>query len=210
MGRRPDPPGVVAAKGNPSKLKKETVKGRLTEARRVAKLLAEAPAESARPLAPPKFLDERFPAALAVWRNLAPRLSETHRLAKLHRGTFAMFCVYYAEWVAANEDIAKHGFYQVVETVVGGAMERIRPIVKIREIAFANCMTLSSEFGLTPADEYALFRDQRLAAQNNADLFDEAETPEEPVAEASQEPVRRSIVGSLGAMDGIPPGQRAN
>lgn len=214
MGRRGDPPGLQAAKRHPGKREK-TVKARLAEARRVAHLLAEAPTESGDKLSPPKFLDARFPAALQVWRSLAPKLRETHRLPNQHRLTFALFCVYYAEWVTANEDIAKHGYSQLVETVAGGAMERIRPVVRMREIALANVMDLSKNFGLTPTDEYALFAHQRVAAQANAGLFD-ALDPVEPASEAdaagpSEEPAQpRSMVGGLASLDGVPPGSRPN
>ncbi|HZZ36152.1 MAG TPA: P27 family phage terminase small subunit, partial [Caulobacteraceae bacterium] len=172
-GRRAEPPGLQAAKGNPRQRGQGGVKARLAEAARVAKLLAEAPADGADTLAPPKFLDGRFAGALAVWRNLSPKLRETHRLTALHRPTFALFCVYFAEWVACNEDIARNGYYQSVPMTNGlGEMERIRPAVKIRDMAFASVMELSKHFGLTPSDEYAIFRDQRLAADRNPDLFD--------------------------------------
>lgn len=215
MGRRGDPPGLQAAKRHPGKREK-TVKARLAEARRVAALLAEAPAEDGGKLAPPKFLDQRFPAALQVWRSLAPKLRETHRLPNQHRLTFALFCVYFAEWVTANEDLAKNGYSQMVETVAGGAMERVRPVVKMREIAFANVMDLSKNFGLTPTDEYTLFAHQRVAAQNNAGLFDDpgqvaAGSPAndgQSAGEPSEEP--RSMIGGLAGLDGAPPGQRPN
>lgn len=214
MGRRGDPPGLQAAKRHPGKREK-TVKARLAEARRVAQLLAEAPAESGDKLAPPKFLDQRFPAALQVWRSLAPKLRETHRLPNQHRLTFALFCVYYAEWVTANEDIARNGYSQMVETVAGGAMERVRPVVRMREIAFANVMDLSKNFGLTPTDEYALFAHQRVAAQANAGLFDDPDAmapASQPDGETpSEEPVQpRSMIGGLASLDGAPPGSRPN
>lgn len=213
MPRRADPPGLQAAKGYPGKREK-TVKKRLEEARRVAKLLADAPAEGSAKLAPPKFLDLRFPGALAVWRQLAPKLRETHRLPNQHRLTFAMLCVYFAEWVSANEDIAKNGYSQFVPTVAaGGEMERIRPVVRMREIAFTNVMELSGLFGLTPADEYSLFKDQRLAATNNPGLFDDDPEPAPTQADAHDgEPAERpSSLGGMGAMDSAPPvGVRPN
>lgn len=213
MARRSDPPGLQAAKGHPRQRGKATVKARLAEARRVAQLLADAPAETGDKLAPPKFLDARFPAALQVWRALAPKLRETHRLPNQHRYIFALFCVYFAEWVTANEDIAKYGHTQLVETIAGGQMERVRPIVKLREIAMANVMDLSKNFGLTPTDEYALFAHQRVAAQANAGLFDalepDAAEPDQPQAsdEAAQP---RSMIGGMASLDGAPPGSRPN
>jgi phage terminase small subunit len=98
-----------------------------------------------------------------------------------------MFCVYFAEWVACNEDIAVNGYYQAVPLTNGeGSMERIRPVVKMREIAFANVMELSGHFGLTPADEYSLFATSASPAQNNPGLFDDGRhrPPEAAQAEA--------------------------
>jgi P27 family predicted phage terminase small subunit len=219
MGRRGDPPGLHAAKAtrstrHPAKRGELTVKARLAEAQRVAKLLAEAPGVGGDTLSPPKFLDARFAGALAVWRQLAPKLRETHRLPQQHRLTFALFCVYFAEWVSANEDIAKHGYSQMVGTVAGGEMERIRPVVRMREIALANVMTLSKNFGLTPTDEYSLFAHQRVAAQSNAGLFDDLDqveaTSEADAGEPVEDAAPRSMIGGLGSMDGAPPGTRPN
>lgn len=217
MGRRPDPPGLQAAKGHPGK-RKTTVKARLAEAQRIAKLLAEAPADAADPLKPPPFLDKRFAGALAIWRNLGPRLKETHRLSGLHRPTFALFCVYFAEWVACNEDILKNGFYQSVPLTGGvGEMERIRPVVKMREIAFSNAMELSKHFGLTPTDEYSLFSHQRVASLANPGLFDNQDAQDDgpspaPASDAPEQPTAapRSMVGGLGSLDSSPPGSRPN
>ena len=208
MGRRPDPPGLQEAKGHPSK-RKATARARMTEARRVAKLLAAAPKEGEGVLAPPAFLDKRFPAALAAWRMYAPIMARTHRLAEQHRPMFAAFCLYYAEWVWANEDIAINGSSQVVPTVSGDPYERPRFSVKLREIALANCLSLSKQFGMTPADEYALFRDQRVAATHNPGLFDD-DQPAAPAEEQAEQATPRSMVGALAGFDSAPPGTRPN
>ena len=211
MGRLPDPPGLQAAKGNPGR-RKSAVAKRIEEAERVAALLGRAPIDGAEPPA----LIQHGPTAVvavAVWRELAPRLAETQRLQKLHRSMFATFCVYFAEWVLANEDIQAKGHTQNVKTVAGGRMERLRPIVAIRDHAFERVMKLSERFGLTPSDEYAVFKDQAIAAVQNPGLFDgqvrpggredagaKAETPAEQGAGAS------GYVGVLDRLDSAPPG----
>jgi len=209
MGRLPDPPGVQEAKGEPGRRRSARRKREL-EAERVAELLASAPAEGGDPASPPAMID-RGPltaAAIAVWRELAPKLASTHRLQAQHRPTFAMFCVYFAEWVMANEDVMAKGHTQSVKTVAGGRMERMRPIVAIRDRAFEMVMKLSDRFGLTPSDEYALFKDQAIAAAQNPGLFDRRDggrQPDQAEADATAPPVMGGLVGSLEQMDSEPP-----
>lgn len=209
MGRRPDAPALQKAKGNPGR-RKAAVQKRIDEAARVAELLARAPSGDD-PLAPPAIIDgDQSAAAIAVWRDLAPRLAKTHRLQAQHRPVFAAFCVYFSEWVVANEDIATNGHTQKVKTVAGGYMERIRPIVAIRDRALDRVLELSKRFGLTPSDEYALFKDQAIAAANNPGLFD-ARPQAAPAAaspDGAAEP--QGVIGAMGGLDSPPPGTRPN
>lgn len=201
-GRKPDAPGLQSSKGNPGR-RKSAVQKRIDEAERVGALLAAAPI-GGDPLAAPAIIDQGSAAAVAVWRDLAPRLRTTNRLQPQHRPIFALFCVYYAEWVVANEDVTRNGHTQKVKTVAGGMMERTRPIVAIRDRAFDRVMDLSKSFGLTPSDEYSLFRDQAVAAAQNPGLFDQAgPRPEQPRVAEPEAP--SSLIGSLGRMDSRPP-----
>lgn len=213
MPRRADPPALQKAKGNPGRRKGKVAK-REEEIARVAELLSSAPADQVDPLAPPAILDggPLCAAAIAVWKDLAPKLHKTRRLQLQHRPIFAMFCVYFAEWVIANEDVKKNGHTQSVPTVSGGSMERMRPIVTIRDRAFAQVMLLSDRFGLTPSDEYALFKDQAIAAATNPGLFDhrEKDAPRDPAEPHKGQPVADGVVGSMKRMDSAPPPQRYN
>jgi P27 family predicted phage terminase small subunit len=200
---------VQKAKGNPGR-RKSAVRKREEEAARVAEILGTAPADPADPHAPPALID-RGPlcaAAVAVWKDLAPKLARTHRLQAQHRPLFAMFCVYFAEWVLANEDVLENGQIQKVKTVAGGMMERVRPIVQIRDRAFEMVLKLSDRFGLTPSDEYALFKDQAMAAAHNPGLFDRG--AQEPRRDAPAESVgaaagQSGLIGSMQGMDSEPP-----
>jgi phage terminase small subunit len=207
-GRRGDP-AAQQAKGFPGK-RKSKVQKMVEEAERVASLLAHAPAESADAFAPPVFLNDPLVApALKIWRDYAPELNRTLRLRPLHRLSFAMFCVYMGEWITASEDIRQNGKWQKVKTVSGGQMERTRPVVAFREIAYRNVMELSKEFGLTPREEYALFRDQADAVAKNPGLFGnqasrrDGDGAGEP---GPERPVQGSLVGSLDSLDSPPPG----
>ncbi len=200
-GRKPDAPGLQEAKGNPGR-RRSKVQKRLDEAQRIAMLLGQAPTHGD-PLATPAIIDGSAPA-VAVWRELAPRLRTTQRLQPHHRPMFAMFCVYFAEWVLAKEDVVTNGHTQNVRTVAGGMMERVRPIVAIRDRAFDMVMKLSERFGLTPHDEYSLFRDQAVAAAQNPGLFGHDAVQPKAEAEAATED-SESLIGSLAHMDSVPP-----
>jgi P27 family predicted phage terminase small subunit len=209
MGRLPDAPGVQEAKGNPGR-RLSAVRRREVEAQRVAELLAQPPADGDQ-LAPPAIIaaGPLASAAIAVWRDLAPKLAATHRLQPQHRPVFAMFCVYFAEWVLANEEVGKRGHTQKVRTVAGGYMERMRPAVVVRDRAFQMVTQLSTRFGLTPSDEYALFKDQAVAAAQNPGLFDRGEKPQGRPAEEGEEPPlprpRAGLIGSMRTLDSEPP-----
>lgn len=200
-GRKPDPD--QAAKGFPNRRKSATQK-REAEAQRIAALLAQP--LSADPLALPPLLDQGplYAAAIAVWRELAPRLAGTHRLAPQHRPIFAQFCVYYAEWVTLNDQLTREGSTQRVKTVVGGFMIRDHPAVRQRERAFDNCMKLSGVFGLTPHDEYDLFARQMAAAANNPGLFG-ARQPEQQKPDVPAPADNLPRAGILAQMNSAPP-----
>jgi P27 family predicted phage terminase small subunit len=207
MGRLPDPSGVQEAKGNPGR-RMSAVRRRELEAQRVAELLAQPPVDGDQ-LAPPAIIaaGPLAAAAIAVWRDLAPKLAATHRLQPQHRPVFAMFCVYFAEWALANEEVAKRGHTQRVKTVAGGYMERMRPAVVVRDRAFQMVMSLSDRFGLTPSDEYALFKDQAVAAAQNPGLFDRENKQNQRHDEEGEAPPRPSggLIGSMRRLDSEPP-----
>ncbi|WP_340265420.1 P27 family phage terminase small subunit [Sphingobium mellinum] len=212
-GRRPDPD--QEAKGFPNRRKSATRK-REEEAARVAQLLVAS--TSGDVLQPPALIDQGplYAGAVAVWREMAPRLARTHRLPEQHRMIFAMFCVYYADWVSLNDQLKQEGMTQRVKTVAGGFMIRDHPAVRRRQECFDNVMTLSRQFGLTPHDEYDLFKNQAGAAATNPGLFGgalpvPAQRKAEGEVEAGEEaPASGPRVGILSGMDSPPPGQRPN
>lgn len=205
MGRRADPPELQAAKGDPGRRKGARV-------RRAQDREAAAAALAALPLGtnvePPEQLRSKgYEDALKVWRELGPELERTHRLQPLHVQAFAMFCIYIAEFWQASADLAKNGRTQRVPTVSGGVMERERPAVRWRAEAFSNAMEAAKQFGLTPREEYALFKDQSVVKVENPGLFTRggsaAEAPANDAAPADAKPA--STLGLMGRMRGEPP-----
>lgn len=217
MGRPRGNPHDQAAMGHPGKRKTKTEKA-IAEAERQAALLAMPRDSSETSGAPPAYLaDPRLAPALAVWNEFAPRLDKLHLLSRLDRHTFALFCVYAAEFAIANEDVLVNGYSKKVRTVSKDYMLRENPSVARRDFAAKMILDLSGKFGLTPADRNKLLRDgmrfdeetlfgrampaQPTAPAPDAPALDAADTavPDEPAA-----------IGTLSSLDSLPPGVKPN
>jgi P27 family predicted phage terminase small subunit len=224
-GRRKDDPRDQAAKGYPGRRKSKTERelARMeAAAARDAKLFAIA-GEGFDLQALPVFLaDKRMQAAQTIWREYAPRLDRLHFLSTLDRYTFAMFCIYAAEYVLANKDILDKGYSIEVTTVAGAKMRkgskgaqmpRLNPSVDRRDFAAKMMIDLSGKFGLTPMDRLKLtglgarFDDDTLFGPGRA-------TPRDPAAPQAEvpppQPPASELVGALGALDSAPPKPRMN
>ncbi len=150
---------------------KNQVKKRLTKAERaianaerLAQLLVSAPAAADGLLAPPAFItDQRLAPALQFWKEHAEQFSKLGTLEQPDRFTFAMLCVYAAEFVAAEDDILASGFSVKVKTISGDRMARENPSVARRDFAAKMILDLSRSFGLTKLDRLNLARLGRAA-----------------------------------------------
>ena len=202
MGRRPDSTDAQAAKGNPGR-RKSAVQKRKEQAEAVAALMARSLDERAGDDVPAYIAGN--PVAATMWQMLGPVLIQTHRLQPQHRPLFITFCTYYAQWIAANDGLDGGKFTQRIKTVSGDFMDRINPLVRVRDDAHKKCLELSRLFGLTPADEYELFKVQRAAAAaGNGWLFNDGGAAQnENPPDAAEEP---SLIGALSGIDSIPPG----
>ncbi len=199
MPRRQLPPEMKAAHGSVA-TRKSKVQKRADARELAAAAIAELPVGTK--VEPPAMLRApAFAKALDVWNDLGPELERTNRLQPIHRRAFAMFCIYIGEWETACEDLAKNGRSQSVPTVSGGVMERDRPAVRWRAEAFAAAQEAAKQFGLTPREEYALFKDQTVVARENPSLFG-APASREPVSPAA--PVA-STVGALARLKSAGP-----
>lgn len=202
MPRRPDTPAMQLAKGSPGKRLSKTDRA-IARAERVAQMLVAVPMGAAAVEPPAAFQEAIYAGALRVWQELGPELEKTHRLQPVHRQLFAMFCVYIAEFWAACDDVAANGHTQKVKTVAGGMMERLRPILRVRELAMSRAQEAAQAFGLTPREEYALFKDQQIVARENPGLFGGRLTPAETPAET---PASSALgIGGLAAIKSEPP-----
>lgn len=219
-GRRKDDPRDQRDKGFPGRRKTKTERELVRmekAAARDAQLFATA-GEGFDLQALPIFLaDKRLAAAQAVWREYAPRLDRLHFLSTLDRYTFAMFCIYAAEYVLANKDILDKGYSVMVTTVAGARgkrakgnqMPRLNPSVDRRDFAAKMMIDLSGKFGLTPLDRLKLtglgarFDDETLFGRELKREQPQPATPETPPPAAGAD-----LIGSLGRFDSTPPGDK--
>lgn len=214
MGRHPDNPLDQAAKGFPGKRKSKTERA-IAEAERLATLLVSARSQTPSDGKPGYLLDARLKPASAMWDDYAPRLDRLHLLSQLDLHLFGMFCIYAAEFVAANEDILAKGYSVMVKTISGDKMPRENPAVARRDFAAKMTIDLSSKFGLSPHDRHRLlaagamhFDDETLFGRaldrtTKPEAVTPTEEPAPPIAEGS-------AIGSLTAFDSVPPGVKPN
>lgn len=207
--------------GHPGKRKTKTEKA-IAEAERQAELLAMPHASDETADAPPAYLiNPQMAPAMAVWREYAPRLDKLHLLARLDRHTFALFCVYAAEFVVANEDILVKGYSVMVKTVSGDKMPRENPSVGRRDHAAKMVLELSSKFGLTPSDRNKLLREGAMQFDSEtlfgraAEISPTAPAPAAPSTDDAPAAIvapshDSAAIGSLGQFDSLPPGAKPN
>jgi P27 family predicted phage terminase small subunit len=204
MGRRRDSLDVQEAKGFPRK-RLSRAERQAARAQEVAALLATAPGETSDPLSPPGLLtDPRCAAALAVWREFAPRLKRVNLFSALDRYSLASYCYYVGEFAEACRDLLENGYTQAVKTVSGDVMIRVSPSAKRRDVAQSYILEYSKRFGLSPLDAYALANAQAGALGGRApegDLFDASAKPGEPAPQAED----ADLIGSLARLDSLPP-----
>ncbi|RJP54185.1 MAG: P27 family phage terminase small subunit [Anaerolineaceae bacterium] len=159
MGRRRGNPRDQSDMGNPGK-RKSKVERFIAEADARAKMLAEIPSDSGDQLAPPVFMTSPLYAdVLAIWNACAALLHKNHFLGALDRLTFAIYCVYQAEFFAADADVKKNGFSKMARATAGGMRPWTNPAVAIRDVASQRVLELSKRFGLTALDRAVLERE---------------------------------------------------
>ena len=204
-GRKGDP-AAQAARGNPGKRTKRT-EAALAHGRELAERLA-AEVDGHDPLALPFFFDDRFPLAAQVWRRFAPGLKDLNLLGPRHRLLFAGFCVFYAQWVHASENVAGKEIVRIKGTN-GAYREKLSPWLDLQRTAWAEVMRLSEEFGLSPAAGYSLMRDQAAAlGGRSSDLFGEGAPREQRPDKAAPAPV--APPADMADFDSLPPGAPVN
>jgi len=208
MGRRRSNPRDQREMGNPGK-RKTKIDRFIEEADKRAKLLAETPGETGDQLAPPQFLMAPIYADVrTIWQSCAELLHKNHFLGALDRLTFAMYCVYQAEFFAADADVKKNGFSKMAKATAGGMRPWTNPAVAIRDVASQRVLELSKRFGLTALDRAVLEREFASAGGGSDDWGPLGRRPRDD-DKASQVHDDDGI-GAGSGFDSDPPGNRPN
>lgn len=219
MGRRRKDPKEQKARGFPNRRKSKTERVLAEmEARAAddAKLLAGTKDPADLQALPVFINDKRLAPAIEVWKDYAPRLDKLQLLTTLDRHTFAMFCIYVAEFALANREILDRGYSLPVPTIAKyadgkpGSMLRENPAVGRRDHAAKMMLDLAEKFGFTPLDRAKLIHANAMRADEET-LFGRARPAQVPVpaSPAAAEP-SRSAAGSARGFDSTPPGTRPN
>lgn len=204
MGRRADAPSVQEAKGNAGR------RGKKALADREAKLKAAADALAAAPVLPegvPESLagNDR---AIAVFQRLAPHLRSTHRLRDEDMPAFTIFCTLFAEWEEMQTQVRENGLWQYKPHHSNPEMMIAvpHPAKRARDDAMKALQGYFSAFGLTPADRFALFKNQQMAALLNPDLFGDGTAKPGSAAQPTAPAEEPSLIGAMQKLDSVPPG----
>ena len=226
-----DDPRDEALRGFPSKRRRKT-EAAIAELEAAAEAQARAMAD--KPPLPsiddlqsfPSFLlGERLDLAREIWLEYAPRLDRLNLLTTLDRYTFAMFCLYAAEFEIANKSVNEKGYAFAVPTVAKtadgkpGMMLRENPSVFRRDHAAKMMMQIGEKFGFTPSDRNKLIREHAMRMDEEV-LFGRVRT-QPPAAPLEPSPGNRlppelngsdpvEIIGSLAALDSAPPKSKMN
>ena len=202
--------------GHPGKRKSKTEKA-IEQAERLAELLVAARAQTPSEGKPGYLRDRRLAAAGAMWDDYAPRLDRLHLLSQLDLHLFGMFCIYAAEFVAANEDVLTKGYSVMVRTISGDKMPRENPSVARRDFAAKMTLDLSTKFGLSPQDRHRLlaagamhFDDETLFGRQVARQAPAADDKPSPIDEPAPAIDNGSAIGTLSQFDSVPPGMKPN
>jgi P27 family predicted phage terminase small subunit len=215
MGRRPDPPELQAQKGYPGKRRKLT-KARAAQAAALAERLAAAPPADDGAFAAPRWMDDPALApAQAIWADVASRLDEIHLINGLDRHTLAIYCVYMAEWIEANDALQREPYCYIGTSTSGGVRPWTNPNAKRRDAAAGVIFELTKRFGFSPLDRFALIKDRSASAvDRGAGLFNRdegapvvADAPQAPEAPAapSVDPVDEALLGLGARLNSNPP-----
>ena len=210
MGRRPDAPGVQAAKGNSNRRKSANAARdeRAKKAVKIGKAVTAALDKDNSSAILKGFVGDAV--AKRIWNELVPELRQSRVIVtNADRRLFGMFCQYYSQWLMACEDIKKNGYSFMVEISSGkGSRPWKNPAVHQRSEAFYAMSKMVDDFGLSPMTRYKLFTQQRMAFEANPDLLDQGAT-RLPLGD-TQNDEAPTLIGSMGSFDSAPPGSALN
>lgn len=180
MARRPDPPGLQAAKGSPGKRQKrdrqvETIASTENAAASTAARISPMPAVKGQ--------------AATFWKALAPELERLNFLRPSDRNAFSRYCVDTVRYWDVTEELEKKG-YTYTTASAHGTMDRVNPLFLVQERLGRRLEALEDRFGLTPAARQQIML-RIMATGAQLPLFGKAadDKPDAPAVAAPPSPI---------------------
>ena len=179
-GRKPDPPGLQAAKGNPG--------------RRRTSASARPAAAASGTVRPPKWL-KKSAAATRIWNELAPLLEKLNALQAIDAFPLARYCRYAVDWVAADEAVRKEGVWYDTTDSNGAATKKRHPAFHARHELDKVLQGIEVAFGMRPDARFKMLRDQALVM--NLPLFSAEARSGQVQGEPDESPAPPHEVGEI-------------
>lgn len=162
----------------------------------------------------PAFLlteETDFRLELEIWKELSTDLRRINALARLDRFGFAMYCVHMADWIRATLHIKEHGAtYKARNTVNKDVLQKLSPMVRVREIAERHILELGARFGLDPANRFKLVGIQAGLAGQGFLPFGGEPGQKKPDSEEESEAAPQAATGFLANNAATPPQSKPN
>ncbi|WP_291208986.1 phage terminase small subunit P27 family [Hyphomonas sp.] len=196
-GRKPDAPGLQAAKGNPGKRK-----AKKSSPPQLQPIVVEG-------VKPPKWL-KKSRAATEVWNTLAPLLRQLNALTQLDAFPLARYCRYVVDWIAADEAVRKEGTWYDTKSTTGEETKKRHPAFHARQDLDKTLREIEGAFGMRPDMRFKMLRDQSLATGlplfgNNLPAGGESAPPRSEGEPVDQAPEDEDMIGVLNRMDSAGP-----
>ena len=153
-GRKPLPASLHLIKGNPSKLRFNT----LQDSSRVPVEIPE----------PPEHL---MPEALVEWNRITVELEKLGLIARIDRAALGVYCQAYARWAKVEIKLRDKGDDALVDQTPSG-YQQISVLLQISTRAVEQMHKFLAEFGMTPSAR------SRVNISPQQDMFgDESQKP---------------------------------
>ena len=196
-GRKPDTPEQQADKGAPGKRMSQAEATAIRETKKQTGPITVGGVRA------PKWL-KKSRTATQVWNDLAPRLARINLLTDLDAQSFARYCRYVVEWIAADLTVQKEGTWFETVGTNGEPTKKRHPAWQACQDLEKLLRDTEANFGMRPDARYKIMRDQALS-QGALPLFDDPDGDHAGQGSAPPNAAEESLLGTLGHFDSLPP-----
>lgn len=102
------------------------------------------------PIGCPSPPDDMSADAMEHWTVLVPMLVQAGYLSENDFLSLRMLCDSYVRYQRASRELETHG-YVITQLTTSGETQKLNPVVSLVKSSWTEVVTLSKQFGLTPA-----------------------------------------------------------